>query len=1013
MATEQQEKIINHLLQTTITEPDVQAELKALLQEIGCHPELGAQTGSGPADVLLAQHRIVIEAKRPGLADHPHEPQPRENNETPFQQVERYITALRRHYLNRFDLEELGDRSWLGIVTDGRIWHVWRWPHRMEAKAEAIRDNYRPSSPDEIVSWLEEIIDDGGRVGRPWPPVQLAREFLPDLPEWQELYASLSGVMFDHTRTKWNLWKDMMIESGMLPTNEQARIRQFVAHTYLIMIAKGVIWTLTHKEQDRPNPNSVLGDGFEAWVLEQQTGRQMAGNLLDLIHGWDWRARPGDILRDVYAELIDPKDRKDFGEFYTPDWLAELVVQSVLDSEWCKQSILSARNPEGLEDGIGVLDPACGSGTFLYHAASKLLNQHAIQELSPVRRADIVASLVNGLDVHPVAVEIARATLLRALPAQPSMGASAIRIYISDSLDTPQQGEGLLVGSQNGSLLVASPHGSEMNIPLSWIDNENFDDQLRMLVLAAKEGQFLLPPEISNKCEEEVEMIQELLESLTNIIIREGNSVWTWFITNRIATERLRARKINRIVANPPWVKIANIQVENRKRALEDLAKTKGEYLWVGGKNAPHFDIAQLFIHRCRRLFMHDPKGNSAGWLVKRSALGASHWQKSRELHASRLEDRIQKVDLINLQPFGGGDARRCCLILENTRMEPTGSDSIKAIELPRGRKLDSFERLNRLEGILEFEPAPEPIEQGPSGYLDEKGRPFFRQGATLVPHVLTLLDSKVDGTTQGACRVTTRRSQKGAWLNIFPQTGEVPESWIRPVLRSIQLLPFTTMQEDEYIIPVDQSGSLHENPGSVCEFWQDLENIYQEHRGKGHNTPRTLLDNLNYNQKLSKQLPLDPNQGLRLVLYPSSGDIMRGTRSIPRIFDSKVYYFCCEDELEAAYLVGLLNAPTLCRAFKECQSSDRDFHLYPWRRVPIPEFDPDNVLHQQMAELTIESEKSVNNLLQELMEELNEGQTLPGYEALSNRIRERLAEEGISQRLDKVTSLLLPEQVR
>ena len=51
---------------------------------MGCHPELGAQTGSGPADVLLAQHRIVIEAKRPGLADHPHEPHPGKTMKRPL-----------------------------------------------------------------------------------------------------------------------------------------------------------------------------------------------------------------------------------------------------------------------------------------------------------------------------------------------------------------------------------------------------------------------------------------------------------------------------------------------------------------------------------------------------------------------------------------------------------------------------------------------------------------------------------------------------------------------------------------------------------------------------------------------------------------------------------------------------------------------------------------------------------------------------------------------------------------
>ncbi|MCY4308984.1 MAG: N-6 DNA methylase [Rhodobacteraceae bacterium] len=1011
MTTDLQKEIHARLLQTT-SETEVQADLRALLFAMDAPNELASHIGDGEADIVLPQHRIVIETKRPGLANEPNLPQHRNNNESPFQQLERYVVALRSHFLNRFDLEDIGDRSWLGIVTDGRIWHVWRWPHRHGAAAEEVYSDFKTACARELVTWLDRLVTEGGRVGRPWPPVRLSEEFLPGLDGWQDLYANLTGQSAVHTQTKWELWRDMMFVSGMLPDNEQARNRLFVAHSYLVMIARGVVWTLTHREQDQPNPETIHGDGFAAWVLEQQAGRQMAGALLEHIHGWDWRARAGDILREVYAALIDPGDRRDFGEFYTPDWLAELVVQSVLDANWCEQSIRDVRTPQGLPNGIGVLDPACGSGTFLYHAAQHLLSRPEIRELTPVRQADVVASLVNGLDVHPVAVEIARATLLRALPAEPSAGISAIRIYIGDSLDTPQQTGGLFGGDRNGTLQVTSPRGTEMHIPRQWVEGEDFDDQLRLLVLAAREGRSL-PPEITAGDAGDKELLSELHDCLTGIISREGNSVWSWYISNRSSVDRLRNRKINRIIANPPWVKLANIQVETRKRALEDLAKIEGENLWEGGNNAPHFDIAQLFIHRCRNSFMQDVKVDSAGWLVKRSALGASHWQKFRNLHSRRLENSIQTVDLDVLKPFGGGDARRCCLILENVRMQPADSDALKAIELPSGRKLDSFERLHRLGDLLRFEPASDSIEQGPSGYLDENGKPVFRQGATIVPHVLTLIDGKEETQSNDTFSVRTRRSQHAPWKVIESRTGEVPRTWLKPVLRSGQLLPFTTLRENEFIIPVDRNGRLHENPGLECGFWGELERIYREHRGKGQNTPGTLISNINYNQKLSSQLPSMPNRVPRLVLYPTSGDIMRATRSIPRIIDSSVYYKSFDKAEEAAFLVGLLNAPSLRMAFSECRSSGRHFHQYPWRRVPIPVFDPDNDLHQKVAGLTVEAENAAEDLIQEVLEGQVEGNKLPGQMDLSKRIRRRLDAEGIAARLDEVASRLLPNQIR
>lgn len=443
------------------------------------------------------------------------------------------------------------------------------------------------------------------------------------------------------------------------------------------------------------------------------------------------------------------------------------------------------------------------------------------------------------------------------------------------------------------------------------------------------------------------------------------------------------------------------------------MARTEGQNLWEGGRNAPHFDIAQLFIHRCRTLFMQDMNDDSAGWLVKRSALGASHWQKFRNLHSRRLENRIQTVDLDGLKPFGGGDARRCCLILENVRMETTDSDTLRAVELPSGRSLDSFERLHGLGDVLRFEPTPDPIEQAPSGYLDEKGKPVFRQGATIVPHVLTLVDGREEGQAHDSCRVRTRRSQHAPWNAIEPRTGEVPSTWLTPVLRSGQLLPFTILNENEFIIPIDQNGRLHENPGIECGFWDELERIYREYRGKGQNTPQTLISRMNYNQNLSSQLPLIPNQVRSLVLYPTSGDIMRATRSITRIIDSSVYYKSFEKPEEAAFLVGLLNAPSLRMAFRESRSSGRDFHQYPWRRIPIPVFNPDNDLHHQVAGLTEEAENAAEDLIQGILEGLFEGKQPPGQIDLSSRIRDRLNKEGITTRLDGVASRLLPNQVR
>jgi type I restriction-modification system DNA methylase subunit len=51
-----------------------------------------------------------------------------------------------------------------------------------------------------------------------------------------------------------------------------------------------------------------------------------------------------DFLKELYQELVDPEQRKLLGEFYTPDWLAETMINEVLKD-----------NPE-----LSIMDPACG-----------------------------------------------------------------------------------------------------------------------------------------------------------------------------------------------------------------------------------------------------------------------------------------------------------------------------------------------------------------------------------------------------------------------------------------------------------------------------------------------------------------------------------------------------------------------------------------------------------------------------------------------------------------------------
>ena len=165
--------------------------------------------------------------------------------------------------------------------------------------------------------------------------------------------------------------------------------------------------------------------------------------------------------------------------------------------------------------------------------------------------------------------------------------------------------------------------------------------------------------------------------------------------------------------------------------------------IYQGGRQAPHTDIAAFFIQRTRELYLQDPKRNPAIWLVKKSSLRAGQWAAFRKLHRDTL---AQSIDLEDLQPFGGGDATRCCLLLEHRPM----AGGLRSKELKATRKADEGtkqpgkrpRRYEAPETALErirFSAAAKQAPQKPSGYLTPTNKPVFRQGATVLPHVLTI----------------------------------------------------------------------------------------------------------------------------------------------------------------------------------------------------------------------------------------------------------------------------------
>ena len=974
------------------TEGNVQSDVEALLRAIGVGTiESHYQIGKDQADIYLPNRRTFIECKAFPKAATPEKQQDRKSRESPREQLDRYVKAEINNELSMLPgFSDVPNANWTGIITDGANWHVYTYPHEAHTKGRLHSKKEFFSEGDALTSFLTDILGTD-MMGKEWIPRDPGDLFTDLKDELDGLYLHKPSKADAPTFTKQKLWLDMMQTSGMVPTDVDGQNRLFLAHSFLIIIIRMVSHTLNAR-QDEPWKH-VIRDGFASWVLDFKRGDSWTDKVWERVNGYDWRKRRGDVLRDLYHRYVSERDRKVFGEFYTPDWLAALMVEEVLDEHWIKNAVKSALNE--CTDGIGVLDPACGSGTFLYHAALRILASPSVKDLRPAQKANVVARLVNGMDIHPVAVEIARVNIERALPSEPTEGASAFRIFLGDSLRVETRGD--LLFRDNDFMQLITPNGYEASIPMRFVESPSFAENMRRMVNAAAQGE-PLPDGISSKVDFEV--LKQCHQDLINIIEVEGNSVWTWYAVNLAGPYLLSKRKIDRIVGNPPWVKLSDIQVLERKRVMEALGHDLG--LQQGGRQAPHLDIASYFVLRTRKQYAADPDSNPASWLVKKSAIRSGQWARFRGIHAKTL---VQSVDLQNINPFGGGDATRCCLLMEHRGIRGTQSSMLE-VKPTTARRPSMHDTLNTARGMFEFIEAPKPLPQAPSDYVTAG----FRQGATIVPHVLVMIVSKSKASQPGWTYIETQLSRHHPWSSVSKQKGLVPTKWVRRVHTSPDLLPYMALRNPpEAIIPVQQDGQMHREPGRDCAFWEELDEIYDAHKGKGKQTPQTLIQRLNFASNLSSQ-PFTHEVEHRIVLYPSSGDIMRAARTQmgEAVANATLYWLAVSSKEEAGYLVAILNARCLRRGFAECRESGRDFCAHPWRKMPIPRYNKKDHKHQRLAKLCTAAEQIVIRKVDEVLE------TRPtlGQPGLSKVLRETLEDSDEGQEIEQIVARLMPAQV-
>ena len=932
-------------------EEDIRGVLQNLLRvvEAGLY-RLEVAAGRGFADMVCHEYRIVIETKSRGECN-PRAPGAKagENQE---QQLGRYLSAM----ADSAPSSGSGSRvPWQGFLTDGEVWWGYQWNEaKMRAEPMATVRALPIHTSEGFMDFAGQHLKPRNRSGKAPPPANLLGEvFLPFLDDVE--YLQRESEARQAYRTRIELWARVLAGSGIVPdvTQSLGRAETFARHTVLVAGSRILCAVLSGFRMRDEDFVAVVDDGFPGWLAESGKGRDLIVRLSERLRQYEWREMTRDVLKDVYHGLIRRDIRKEFGEYYTPDWLAAWVVERTLDDAWLDRSIRAAvgilnapGRRQALPQEFGVLDPSCGSGTFLFHAARRI--HHRIREAFPdclQQARKIMLLLVHGIDVHPVAVEMSKATLAMALPERAPRERKdksfSLQIFLGDAMHS-EQDYGLLDAD---SIEIRSSDGEFVRIPRALMLHVQGPQLVRRLVEGARQGKQKRFAELAAA---DRALAHAAIRQLAEVIKKEGNHIWEWYISNVMGPLRLSERKVGCMVGNPPWLVANDTPDGARKKAI---GRMRANYaLRMKGSATAKGDLASVFTARATDLYL--AQGGRFAYVLPGSAVINQTWEPWRSGNWKSVQVDVREAwDLDRVEPSAFAHAPNGTCVVFGHRAERAGALS----------------RILRWRG-----PCEAPVAEQRNVRASESSTYLFRfrRGAVFQPAslLLTLEDperSRIGGAD--AVAVPTKTATKKPWIGT-ERVAHVERRVLMPILRSQELQPFCAAPCAWLIVPRSADGlrvlDLEDSEfrrlwPRTRRYWTEAERTYAEHRSP--NAGVTLTENLDYKKTLSRQLEYFERQpGRRKVFYNKSGMTLRAARgSMNLLADDKLYYLIAHSEREALFLIGVLNAECLQDAWRESKTSKMHFDKSPWRHVPVPEYSGRDRIHKSIADAALKAEKN------------------------------------------------------
>ena len=780
----------------------------------------------------------------------------------------------------------------------------------------------------------------------------------------------------------------------------------FIRHTYItsliaVIMQQRLLGDVAKHASERPDDllkgrilaeqsdlHGIIDADLFTWPTEVGANTYLR-EIARAVELFDWIQDAKEVAPMLYQNVIEQEERKRLGEYYTPRWLAKEITETIVDAPLRQR----------------VLDPACGSGTFIETAVERILDQ--AEGLSATETLQKLQQNVVGIDIHPVAVQLAKATWVMAAAntiraareESPTTGAVSAPIYLGDSMQL-RYDTGTLTASHSIELKTGETLPDRQGEIIFSIPKElarqqaDIDQLISELATAIDEGRntdhVADAYEMSDACRQS---IQAVAATMRELHAADRNHVWAYYIRNMIRPAVVAEEKVDRIIGNPPWLTYG----QSADIIREELRSMSAEryQIWAGGKLAPHQDIATLFYTRCAELYAQ--VGAEIGMVLPHSALRSGQHLKWRRGHYRQKAGRNAPSISLNLRVHEPWD-------LDNVIPDffPMPASVVFAqyigvgqgvalapatVEMWRGNWEKDYDGISRKSEALHHDdgkyksPYAELSSQGPT--ITDR-RLFFVE---TVPHTAMLPaanSSNVKPRVSSQDKITYEgqlNQLEGVVHNDHLFDVYLGES-IAPWVALDPLKAALPVHRPTMIIPLNHDNcegnkhdachlELEELQPTMQRRWNITAAMFQD----AHKTQviKDLYERLNYQNILTSQLEYlrsaSAEDGTVRVAYTQSGQPTAAIiRDNAAIVDRTLYQTVCQSPEEAHYLTAILNSEQLATEAKPFCPTNwakkiRHFEKHGWK-LPIPRYDAGDPLHVCLSELGATAEQECQALV-------------------------------------------------